>query len=204
MVACGLRFILQSWHLLTTYDASHSSDFKLLCIKLTQLSSHKTTAAYDRYLPWFWRLTGLSWAVLIVALQRVADWRWLGGQAADRVESTCKLLHSHVGVWTRRIQTAVGWVHGSLSLSISPTRPLGVGRLLRRGSGLQSCVPWESTQSLTLPPHPGHLWEVMRRVSPSSGRGISLHLMTGRVTKSIGYVLKTPRNNYKHLHHYLS
>lgn len=170
MVACSLRFILQSCHLLTTYDASQSSDFKLLCIKLTQLSSCKTTTAYDRYLPWFRRLTGLSWAVLIVALQRVAGWWWLGGQAADRVESTCKLLHSHAGVWAERIQL---WAECmDLSLSISPTRLLGVGRLLRRGSGLQSCVAWESMQSLTLQPHPGHLWEVMRGSAHPQGGGL--------------------------------
>lgn len=125
MVACGLRFILQSCHLLTTYDASHSSDFKLLCIKVTQLSSRKTTTAYDRYLPWFRRLTGLSWAVLIVALQRVADWWWLGGQAADRVESTCKLLHSHAGVWARRIQLWAECMDLSLSLHLSNTAAWG-------------------------------------------------------------------------------
>ena len=184
MVACGLRFILQNCHLLTTYDDSHSSDFKLLCINWLNFPVIKQQLLMIVISP---GSGGWLGSARLFWLQRVAGWWWLGGQAADRVESTCKLLHSHAGAWARRIQTAVGWVHGSLSLSlslsISPTRLLEVGRLLRRGSRLQSCVPWESMQNLTCLPHPGHLWEVMRRVSPSSGRGINLHLMTGRVTE---------------------
>lgn len=116
MVACGLRFILQSCHLLTTYDASHSSDFKLLCINQLNFPVIKQQLLMIVISPgsggWLGS-AGLFW------LQRVAGWWWLGGQAADRVESTCKLLHSHAGAWARRIQTAVGWVHGSLSLSPS-------------------------------------------------------------------------------------
>lgn len=120
---------------------------------------------------WFRRLTGLSWAVLIVALQRVAGWWWLGSQATwasginfETPSLTCRSLG--------RKNTAVGWLHGSLSLHLSNTDAWGGARLLGRGSGLQSCVAWESMQSLTLQPHPGHLWEVMREVSPSSGRGL--------------------------------
>ena len=116
MVACGLRFILQNCHLRTTYDASHSSDFKLLCINWLNFPVIKQQLLVIVISPgsggWLGSV-GLFW------LQRVAGWWWLGGQAADRVESTCKLFHSHAGAWARRIQTAVGWVHGSLSLSLS-------------------------------------------------------------------------------------
>lgn len=166
MVACSLRFILQSCHLLTTYDASQSSDFKLLCIKLTQLSSCKTTA-YDHYLL-VRRLTGLSWAVLIVALQRVAGWWWLGMVRLQTGWNQLANSFTHMPEsGSGRIQLWADWWD---SLSISP-QMLGVAdfsdvaQVFKAVWPERACRAWHFNHILVIC---GKLWEV----SPSSGRGI--------------------------------